>query len=273
MSADGGGHYGGYGSAHGYGGAGAGQAHSFYNHNAGARSTSGYQIYRTVPSSHHAVVNGRVAPSQQSQNFHANRNATVVNKANQHAAGLNQKRRGNNALGQKAIATRDGGTHQGNWARNNPKNKNRFDQNTQDRLRNWDGKKSSWAEARHQNEDSHHHHHGHDWWHHHCRAIIFVDDGWWAWNDGWWYPAWGYDSYDSNYRYDQPIYDYNGLPPDEVIANLQSDLQQLGYYSSKVDGVFGPLTRQALKRFQRDKGLEVTGAIDPATAEALGWGQ
>jgi hypothetical protein len=174
-----------------------------------------------------------------------------VNKGNQHATASNQ-------------------TRQGNWARNNPKNKNRFDQNTQNRLRNWDGKKSSWAEARRQNEDAHHHHHDHDWWHHHCAAIIFADSGWWGWDDGWWYPAWGYDSYDSNYSYDDPIYDYGGLPPDEVIGNVQSELQRRGYYSSSVDGTFGPLTRQALRRYQRDKGLEVTGAIDPATARALG---
>jgi murein L,D-transpeptidase YcbB/YkuD len=210
-----------------------------------------------------------------------------VNKANQHAAALNQTRQGNNVPGQKTITTRDGQAHPGNWARNNPINKNRFDQNTQNRLRNWDGKKSTWAEVRNQNGGAHphqhhapdldpvwrHRHHDRDWWHHHCAAIIFADSGWWGWDDGWWYPAWGYDSYDSNYPYDGPVYGFGGLPPDEVIANVQSELQRLRYYSSSVDGIFGPLTRQALRRYQKDKGLEVTGVIDPATAGALGWSQ
>ena len=190
----------------------------------------------------------------------------TVNRANQHATGLNQARQGNNAPGHKAITTRDGRTLQGNWARNDPINKNRFDQNTQNRLRNWDGKKSNWAEV----WDSRQRGHSRDWWNHHCRAIIFADSGWWGWYDGWWYPAWGYDLYEPNYRYKRPIYDFGGLPPDEVIANVQSQLQRRGYYPASVNGIFGPLLRDALRRYQTDHRLDVTGAIDPPTARALG---
>ena len=37
-----------------------------------------------------------------------------------------------------------------------------------------------------------------------------------------------------------------------------------------VDGVYGPATRRAVKKFQRSRGLSVTGTVDGATARALG---
>ena len=69
-----------------------------------------------------------------------------------------------------------------------------------------------------------------------------------------------------------PIYGYDGLQPDEVIANVQAVLQQLGYYPYEVDGVLGPLTETAIANYQRDYGLSVTGAIDQPTVRSLGLG-
>ena len=60
--------------------------------------------------------------------------------------------------------------------------------------------------------------HDRDWWHRRCRTIILISGGFWAWDAGWWYPAWGYDPSYSNYAYDGPVYGYDGLPPDQVIA-------------------------------------------------------
>jgi hypothetical protein len=104
------------------------------------------------------------------------------------------------------VTTRDGLAHQGNWARNNSANKNRFDAQTRDTLRHSQGNKSSWAEAKQRNHENHlathtihNGQHCHDWWHHHCDTIIIVGGGWWGWWDGWWYPAWGYDPYYSYY--------------------------------------------------------------------------
>jgi len=169
-----------------------------------------------------------------------------------------------------ALTSHNGRSRQGNWARNNPKNKGRFDASTQQKLRDWQGRKSNVAEARQRANDCHHNHHGHDWWRHHCDVIIFVDWGWWGWWDGWWYPAWGYDPYYQYYDYDGPIYGYSGLPPDEVVAGVQSELQRLGYYSYAVDGVMGPLTQHAINSYQRDHRLPITGTIDPATVGSLG---
>jgi hypothetical protein len=170
----------------------------------------------------------------------------------------------------QTITTRDGRTHQGNWTRHNSANRNRFDRQTENRLRSWHGRPPGFAEARHNNKEHHHHHHGHDWWHRHCGAIILWGWGFWGWYDGWWYPAWGYNPYYSYYEYGEPIYGYDGLPPDEVVANVQSELQRLGYYSYAVDGILGPLTQEALNRYQRDHLLPITGAIDPATVGSLG---
>ena len=73
-------------------------------------------------------------------------------------------------------------------------------------------------------------------------------------------------------RTDGPIYAYNDLPPDQVIANVQTALQQEGYYQGEVDGLLGPLTRAALADYQRDHGLYTTAAIDEPTLASLGMG-
>ena len=111
--------------------------------------------------------------------------------------------------------------------------------------------------------------HNRDWWRHHHHRIVFIYGGWYAWDAGWWYPAWGYDT-NAYYPYDGPIYAYNNLPPDQVIANVQSALQEQGYYTGEIDGILGPLTRAALARYQQDHGLYITSAIDQPTLQSLG---
>ena len=98
---------------------------------------------------------------------------------------------------------------------------------------------------------------------------MFVFGAPYFWDAGWWYPAWGYDP-NAYYAYDGPIYGYNDLPPDQVVANVQSALQEQGYYTGEVDGLLGPLTRAAIARYQQDHGLYTTSAIDEPTLEALG---
>jgi len=37
--------------------------------------------------------------------------------------------------------------------------------------------------------------HDRSWWRTHCNRIVFVNAGWYYWNAGYWFPAWGYDPY------------------------------------------------------------------------------
>ena len=110
-----------------------------------------------------------------------------------------------------------------------------------------------------------------NWWRNHCHTIILIGGGFYAWDLGYWYPAYGYDSYNSNYSYDGPIYGYNGLPPDQIIANVQYVLQQLGYFAEAADGVLGPVTRAAIEDYQVENNLPVTGAIDRPLLVSLGF--
>ena len=56
-----------------------------------------------------------------------------------------------------------------------------------------------------------------------------------------------------------------------TLHNVQQQLQHQGYYkNAKVDGRWGPETRQAVERFQQAKGLPATGELDQQTLSALG---
>jgi hypothetical protein len=112
--------------------------------------------------------------------------------------------------------------------------------------------------------------HDQGWYHSHYAQVVLIAGGWYFLNQGYWYPAWGYDSNAAYYAYDGPIYvGQSARPPDQVIADVQSELQDMGYYQGEVDGLLGPLTRQALQDYQADHGLMVTEAIDEPTLDAL----
>jgi putative peptidoglycan binding protein len=111
--------------------------------------------------------------------------------------------------------------------------------------------------------------HDRGWWRSHYNRIIFVNGGWYYWNAGYWFPAWGYAP-SAYYAYDGPIYGYHGLAPDQVIVDVQSQLQRDGYYDGPIDGILGPMTRDAIAAFQADHGLAVTAAIDEPTLATLG---
>ena len=98
-----------------------------------------------------------------------------------------------------------------------------------------------------------------------------IGGGYYYWNNGYWYPAWGYNPSAEYYAYDGPIYvGQRAEPPDRVIADVQAELQQMGYYQGEVDGLLGPLTRQALTDYQADQGLTTTAVIDEPTLNSLG---
>ena len=117
--------------------------------------------------------------------------------------------------------------------------------------------------------DYHRQSHDRDWWRSHHNRIVFVSGGWWYWDDGYWYPAWGYDS-GAYYPYDGPIYGYNELTPDQIVVDVQTQLQRDGYYAGPIDGQLGPMTRQAIAAFQADHDLAVTSTVDEPTLATLG---
>ena len=74
-----------------------------------------------------------------------------------------------------------------------------LDPQTAAKLRNWGGKRDNSARANEEHRAHKSHHHDHHWWRHHRVAIVFFDGGYWGWEGGWWFPAWGYDPYCSAY--------------------------------------------------------------------------
>ena len=60
-----------------------------------------------------------------------------------------------------------------------------------------------------------------------------------------------------------------GSTGDEV-TQIQTKLQQLGYYSGDLDGIFGTGTKSAVLAFQRDQGLDADGIAGKNTLSALG---
>ena len=111
--------------------------------------------------------------------------------------------------------------------------------------------------------------HDRSWWTSHYNRIVFVNNGWWYWNAGYWFPAWGYAP-SISFVFDGPIYGYNGLTPDQVTVNVQQQLAAAGYYDGPIDGILGSMTREAIANYQADNGLAVTSAIDEPTLATMG---
>ena len=58
-----------------------------------------------------------------------------------------------------------------------------------------------------------------------------------------------------------------------ILEQSQALLKETGHYKSDVDGVSGPSTTNAVKTFQYENGLEVTGELDMQTRVKLGSGR
>jgi hypothetical protein len=115
--------------------------------------------------------------------------------------------------------------------------------------------------------------HDQGWYQSRYGRVELIGGGYYYWNNGYWYPAWGYNPSAQYYAYDGPIYvGQRAEPPDKVIADVQAVLQQMGYYKGEVDGLLGPLTREALTAYQADQGLATTAAIDEPTLDSLRMG-
>jgi hypothetical protein len=113
--------------------------------------------------------------------------------------------------------------------------------------------------------------HDQGWYRSRYHRVELIGGGYYFFNAGYWFPAWGYSSSAQYYAYDAPIYvGQRAEPPDKVIADVQALLQQMGYYKGEVDGLLGPLTREAVAGYQADQGLTTTAVIDQPTLDSLG---
>ena len=56
----------------------------------------------------------------------------------------------------------------------------------------------------------------------------------------------------------------------DVVVDVQSVLARKGYYVGVVDGDLGPRSRAAIRAWQADVGLPVTGTLNAATLRSLG---
>jgi hypothetical protein len=67
-----------------------------------------------------------------------------------------------------------------------------------------------------------------------------------------------------------PPSEYGSMPPDPKLRQVQYILIERGYDPGSVDGVYGGKTRTAIRDFQRDNHLRLTGMLDKDTLKALG---
>lgn len=56
----------------------------------------------------------------------------------------------------------------------------------------------------------------------------------------------------------------------DVVKKIQTKLKNWGYYTGKVDGIYGSGTKAAVKYFQRKNGLTADGIVGAKTLAALG---
>lgn len=121
--------------------------------------------------------------------------------------------------------------------------------------------------------DYHPERHDRGWYSSHHTRIELIGGGYYYFDGGYYYPAWGYDTSAEYYPYDGPIYvGSHAEPLDQTIADVQSALQDMGYYQGEVDGLIGPMTQEALSAYQADNGLYTTATIDEDTLDSLGMG-
>jgi len=64
-------------------------------------------------------------------------------------------------------------------------------------------------------------------------------------------------------------FDGSNYPAGSVIYRVQKKLKQLGYNPGPLDGIWGSKTQKAVKKFQQDNGLLVTGKLDDETRRQL----
>jgi len=106
-----------------------------------------------------------------------------------------------------------------------------------------------------------------DFHHHHRPSISF---GFYS-NP---YPYYAYDPFFFHpgptviYSRPRTVYVERDRSP-SVERDVQTELARKGYYGGVIDGEIGPQTRAAIRAYQVDRGIPVTGRIDGALLRSL----
>ena len=189
---------------------------------------------------------------------------------------------------------------------NHNSNFNRFNSNTRGFANNWHNGNSFGVNGHHNwNGWGHHHHHDDNFIFFGGFGLFPFFS---PWDYGYYYPSAYYPYYPyTPYSYDPymyygsgaPVYgdggyidngNYNGDPNydnqagdqgdqhydqgsgqnDSVVAQVQEQLAHNGYYKGSIDGVEGSRTYYAIRSYQRDHHLAVTGRINDELLGALG---
>lgn len=111
--------------------------------------------------------------------------------------------------------------------------------------------------------------------HHEHHSSVSVDVGF--------YPSYGYyrGGYSNPYYYDpyyyepvgRPIYQGRRVYSDDsrsLEADVQRALARRGFYRGAIDGDIGPASREAIRNYQAERGLRITGRIDDRLLRSLG---
>jgi len=88
-------------------------------------------------------------------------------------------------------------------------------------------------------------------------------------------PYGGFAFYYSSPRYyydDAPVYypGTNVIDSDAIERGVQYELRRRGFYHGAIDGDIGPASRAAIRAFQADRGLPITGTINRDLLRSLG---
>ena len=121
----------------------------------------------------------------------------------------------------------------------------------------------------------------------HNRFFVFIDGFWCGLDDGFfpwdYYPYYAYDYYPYDYYpgyyadvepyyYNENVYSDTPMV-DPTVTAVQKQLAQLGYYSGPIDGIYGPLVRDAVAKYQIATHQDVTGSPSAETLRSFGLSQ
>jgi len=162
------------------------------------------------------------------------------------APAMSNPRPSNHSRGGGDWRTRDGSsTREGNW-------------------RGGDGRR--WRHGNHRHGNHRHWRHRH---HYRPRSYSYYPYGF---GYGYGYPFWGasadlyYNGYHPQY-YAAPAVNRGG---GSVVAQVQQELANAGFYRGPIDGVIGNGTRNAIRAYERANGLRVDGRIDNQLLGTMG---